>query len=99
MEMNSNLIEAQLIQLQNLLEKLKEIDFGYPIGTNVIKPPSRDLETRDGLHGVGVLQDQLFEFYSSCDGISMPDVHAGYFLKSLDELRGDRSDPVRLGGS
>ncbi|WZO98751.1 hypothetical protein EP7_000339 [Isosphaeraceae bacterium EP7] len=75
-------ITQKIRRLATILDELATIDFGYPLGENTISPPRPGtiaLLAEAGLSGVGGLAD----LYSACDGISMPDVHTGYFIKPL----------------
>jgi hypothetical protein len=75
-------IAQKLRRLATILGELALIDLGYPLGENTISPPRPGaivLLGESGLSGVGGLAD----LYSACDGISMPDVHTGYFIKPL----------------
>ncbi|HEX4614157.1 MAG TPA: hypothetical protein VH092_38595 [Urbifossiella sp.] len=78
-------IPQQLQRLDSILRELAEIDFGYPLGENTIAPPLSGAAvalSEAGLSRVGGLSD----LYSACDGISMPDVHSGYFIKPLRKV-------------
>jgi hypothetical protein len=75
-------ITQKLRRLATILDELAVIDFGYPPGENTISPPRPEaiaLLAEAGLAGV----EGLADLYSACDGISMPDVHTGYFIKPL----------------
>jgi hypothetical protein len=82
-----------LQRVQGLLDELKGIDFGYPLGVNsILAPPTPGaLDERlvsAGLESIGPVR----EFYSCCDGISLPDVHIGYFIKPSAKLPASRPD-------
>lgn len=80
-------------QAQQFLEELKGIDFGYPLGTNTFLAPQPSRMVEETLAAVGLRSDAPFvEFYSRCDGLSLPDVHVGYFIKPLAKLLADRPD-------
>lgn len=83
-------ITRKLRRLAAILDELAVIDFGYPLGENTISPPRPEaiaLLAEAGLAGV----EGLAVLYTACDGISMPDVHTGYFIKPL--LRVLNHDP------
>lgn len=73
-------------RLQNALGKLRRIDFGYPLGENVIRPLPSGRDARSILEEENIHSPDLASFYGSCDGVSLPDVQNGYFLMSLLEL-------------
>lgn len=78
-------IIQQLRRLDSILRELAAIDFGYPLGENAIAPPPSGAAaalSEAGLAGISGLSD----LYSACDGISMPDVHTGYFIKPLRKV-------------
>jgi len=54
------------------LADLATQDFGYPLGTNEVRAA--------GLTSVAGLPAQLCALYAACDGLSVPDVHVGYFI-------------------
>lgn len=72
-------------QIKAKLPDLYTIDFGYPLDDNVVRDASRPNELFDafmskkGAHWLASL-------YLACDGLSLPDVHTGYFLESLERL-------------
>jgi hypothetical protein len=57
--------------LRELLAELETLEFDYPLGDNRILPPTT---VRRSLPGV------LHPLYEVCDGVSLPDVHVGYFI-------------------
>ena len=60
-------------------------DFGYPLGENVV----RDADRLDGLPEAFTSKDGsqwLASLYLACDGLSLPDVHSGYFVKPLAKV-------------
>ena len=87
-------------RLSNLLRELHSIDFGYPLGCNVVRAcEGSEVEAvlrSEGLDAIPGLQ----AFYRICDGVNCPDVHNGYFLKSLTDLvEGVRDrEPLTIGG-
>jgi len=73
--------------VNQLVSRLYEIDFGFPLGENKVAPPqlSRIVEEvfdHPSLRPFGVLWD----YYAHCDGFSLPDVHVGYFIKPVSKL-------------
>lgn len=86
-------VQSWFERVQQLLEEMKGIDFGYPLGTNTAFAPQPSRMVDATLAAVGLRSDaRLREFYSSCDGLSMPDVHVGYFIKPLAKLLATRPD-------
>jgi hypothetical protein len=95
--------EDWLYDVNNLLLQLRAIDFGYPLGENLLLAPSED--------GAVPQNTELAEFYSCCDGLRWPDVGNGYFLRSKSELdmakneydptavKGDKRGPITVLGS
>ncbi len=78
-------IKEKLRRLDSILRELTAIDFGYPLGENTVTPPdpvAADALAEAGLDGIKGLSD----LYSACNGISMPDVHTGYFIKPLRKV-------------
>lgn len=87
------------------LGRLRSIDFGYPLGDNVVFPPVEHARVTDVL--VKEFETEPFfaefeEFFGVCNGLSMPDVHNGYFVHSVFDLCAERhlskSLPVALTG-
>lgn len=68
--------------LQELLSELTTQDFGYPLGVNEIFPP--EAETSG-------LPEGLRALYAVCDGLSLPDVHAGYFVDRAARVKSNAS--------
>lgn len=74
-----------IAQIKVKLPDLYAIDFGYPLGDNLVRDPNRP----NGLPDAFVLKrgtEWLAPLYLVCDGLSFPDVHSGYFLKPLDKV-------------
>lgn len=72
-------------QIRAQLPDLYAIDFGYPLGDNVV----RDANRQNGFPDAFVSKrgaNWLASLYLACDGLSLPDVHTGYFLESLERL-------------
>jgi hypothetical protein len=86
-------LQSWFQQAQQLLEELKAIDFGYPLGTNAFRAPQPPGMVEETLAAVSLRGDApLMEFYSRCDGLSLPDVQVGYFIKPLAKLLVNRPD-------
>lgn len=86
-------VQSCVRQAKHLLEEMERIDFGYPLGANVVLAPQTSRTAKEPLAFVAARIDSaLMDFYSYCDGISAPDVHVGYFLKPLAKLLVTRPD-------
>jgi hypothetical protein len=87
-------ISHQLERLKSMLEELVSIDLGYPQSENRIFPPqSHDAQNALAKARLSEFKE-LVEFYSACDGLSLPDIHNGYFIKTLGKLLApDSSEP------
>lgn len=73
--------------VNRLLAELPNIDFGYPLGVNRLLPPRKQSDVELALRRAGLFEvDSVREFYLNCDGLSLPDIHVGYFIKSADSL-------------
>lgn len=73
--------------LTTALAELKQKDFGFPIGNNRILPAKPAVEVHRVIGEIGVEPDpSIVEFYTRCDGVSLPGVQNGYFVHSLDNL-------------
>jgi len=86
---------------ERLLSQLKAIDFGYPLGENVVRESDLDSAFADERRLSEASIHELRSFYEVCDGISWPDVQNGYFLKQRKEIgrTKDEYDPVRVTGA
>jgi hypothetical protein len=74
-------------RLRGLLRNLSQMDFGYPIGEQVVRPPQSAEVVRSALSSAGLAgASSLADFYAACDGMSLPDVHVGYFIKPVMRL-------------
>ncbi len=79
--------QAWQAQIEQLLEELAEIDFGYPLGSNELRPARSPDHIQQTLAACGINQHaDLFHFYNVCNGLSWPDVHNGYFVDSIESL-------------
>jgi hypothetical protein len=73
------------------LAAVSALDLGYPLGQNTLREPA----TRYRVQG-----SQLDALYLTCDGLSAPDVHVGYFLDSSERTNSaaDRGEPIAVEG-
>ncbi|MDR3620843.1 MAG: hypothetical protein P4L85_15940 [Paludisphaera borealis] len=78
-------ITQKLRRLTAILDELAGIDLGYPMGENTISPPKSGAVALLAEAGLSAISG-LNELYSACDGISMPDIHNGYFIKPLQRV-------------
>jgi hypothetical protein len=93
-------IADHLAELGALLEALKKTDLGYPLGDNAVRsplPPEQvEAIIKGGPNGVGSLR----ELYMTCNGVSLPDIHVGYFIKPFPRVvsfnRSSEPDVLRL---
>lgn len=85
---------------ESLLVKLRAIDFGYPLGENIICDVAEEHSLELGESLDSSASQDLREFYSICDGIRWPDVHNGYFLKEHGEIGipRDEYEPTQVDG-
>jgi hypothetical protein len=91
-----------LQEANELLNELSRIDFGYPLGANVVPPQQKPSAVAQILGQLGLDPwPEIREFYCLCDGISWPDVHVGYFMKPLARLAEVKpdSEPRRIVGT
>ena len=79
-------------QVKTLLTQLRNIDFGYPLGDNILREPSVGIFPADG--------DEIAEFYCYCDGLSWPDVANGYFIYKRADfgMAKNEYDPTSIEG-
>ena len=78
-------------KLQEALRTLALQDFGYPLGTN---------EVREPISPTPRIPQGLVPLYAVSDGISLPDVHVGYFIDSAERVASaaERREPTRIEG-
>jgi hypothetical protein len=78
-------------EVRALLDALTEQDLGYELGTNEVRPP--------GAVGAAV-PEPLRELYAALDGVSMPDVHVGYFIDTAQRIMSAavRGEPIQIVG-
>lgn len=74
-----------ITQIRAKLPDLYAIDFGYPLGDNVVRDADRPNGLPDAFLSVRGAH-WLTSLYLACDGLSLPDVHSGYFLKPLERV-------------
>lgn len=88
----ANEFERWVESVRALLAELSTQDFGYPIGVNEAR--DRAIQRHD-------LPAQLRPLYAVCDGVSMPDVHVGYFIDSAASaaFAVKRGDPTQIRGT
>jgi hypothetical protein len=89
-------------RMEALIAELEQIDLGYPLGRNEVHAPSSE-EVRARLAGASGLPplSPLLRLFDRCNGVSLPDVHNGYFIHSAELiLRGiNHGEPRSLSGS
>jgi hypothetical protein len=94
-------VESWIQEMRNLLDELQQIDLGYPLGVTIIETPQPADVVRRELSRVGLEQvTSIVEFYSSCDGVSLRNVHNGYSIHSVTRLQtlGPQSEPDEITG-
>lgn len=86
---------------EQLLSQLRAIDFGYPLGENVVREAVLGTSFADESRLSATSLDELRKFYEVCDGVSWPDVQNGYFLKQRKDIgqTKDQYDPIRVTGT
>ena len=88
-------IDAWTKEVNRLLDEATRIDFGYPIGSNVLLLPDAPTVVETALRHVELDTIlSLRSFYSQCGGIKWPGIRNGYFLFRATELA--RSDPENV---
>lgn len=79
-------LEKWLDKLQERLQELAQADLAYPPGNNTVHPPvtvERLSVVASSLH----LRQEVVGLYQVCDGLSLPDVHNGYFIHPIDQIQ------------
>lgn len=86
--MNKNIGSKWIVKMNHLLTELRALDLGYPIENNIIAPACANIDTDSMEKFIKSKMSiaGLIAFYTKCDGISLPDVNNGYFIKSLDKF-------------
>ena len=90
-----------LARMNNALELLRDLDLGYPMGENIVHPPpDRTIISRLASAADLPIQSKLMSVYEICNGVSLPDIHVGYFVHPAETvIRGlERGEPTSLTG-
>jgi hypothetical protein len=77
-----------LMDIERLLLELKLVKLGYPQGDNRILSPLKDdsiLKELLDVTGMTTNSD-LADFYTRCNGLSMPDIQNGYFIHPIERV-------------
>lgn len=79
-------------ELTSLLADLSTMDLGYELGANIVRQPAKTLPR---------IPAQLEPLYAVCDGVSMPDMHVGYFIDNAQRVSeaASRGEPVTMSGA
>src|SRR5579863_9897962 len=82
-------LAAWVNEVRGLVAELAAQDLTYPIGANEVRAPSPPAAPP-------ALPSQLVALYAACDGLSLPDVHIGYFLDAADRVASarERGEPT-----
>jgi hypothetical protein len=90
--MSSNEFKSWADQVTEVLIELASQHSDYPFGTNELRKAT--------LHHADLPQ-KLQPLYEVCDGISLPDVHNGYFIDSVQRVMSasKRGEPILVEGS
>jgi hypothetical protein len=86
-------LAAILGAVRSDLAMIAQQDFGYPLGTNELRPPAA--------HVPNTMPAALHALYRACDGLSLPDVHIGYFLDTAERAAtaAQRGEPTQVAGA
>lgn len=78
--------------IRALLVEMAAQDFGYPLGVNEVRPHAAEHDA---------LPAGLVELYAAFDGLSLPDVHVGYFIDPARRVASaaQRGEPTRISGA
>jgi hypothetical protein len=91
-----------LKKVQGMINKLEQLDFGYPLDTNVIYARSSqdDIDSLNSKIGDS-MPASILEFYTHCGGISLPDVWNGYYIYSIEIIlsSAERYIPTKIYGT
>lgn len=88
-------------RMETALEELRGIDLGYPQDENVLGPPADPAALAEFVSRAGLdSRSPLADFYRACSGVSLPDVHVGYFIHEPALVLGGLGggEPRRLTG-
>ncbi|WP_068819222.1 hypothetical protein [Phormidesmis priestleyi] len=90
--MNSNEFKSWAAQVTEVLVELASQHSDYPLGTN---------ELRKATSNHTDLPQKLQPLYEVCDGMSLPDVHNGYFIDPAQRVTSasKRGEPILVEGS
>ena len=96
-------MKTVLSRIREVLNRLSEIDLGYPIdvGETEVRQPTTEVCVEGELSATNLAKaGDLVTFYRECDGFDFPDFHNGYFLFSLGELVAGftESEPTFIAG-
>jgi len=88
-------------EMEKLLRELARLDLGYPIGVNLVRPAALPDAVTLSLSQVSECAVKWLEpLYLKCNGLSFPDVHIGYFIKTMQKIalfdRSSEPDTVLL---
>jgi hypothetical protein len=92
-------INAWFNEVSALLERLKRIDLGYPLGENVIHPAPTESIVESLIAKTGLPRSSSIPtFYRRCNGLSLPDVHVGYFVHGVELILDGlaKGEPTRV---
>lgn len=91
--MSTSDLHAWAREVRELLAELGKLDFGYEFSTNELRPPASSIRPE--------VPVELHAMYRVFDGLSMPDVHNGYFIDSAAGAlaAAEHGEPTRLSGS
>lgn len=89
--MAGNDFEAWAKSVRTTLEELASHDFRYPLGVNEVRGKSRAHRS---------VPPALEPLYASFDGVSLPDVHVGYFIDPAHRVASaaERGEPTLVDG-
>jgi hypothetical protein len=89
--MSLNEFESWADTVRAALAELATQQSEYPLGTNQLRAPSRQSSK---------LPAELQPLYAVCDGMSLPDVHIGYFIDPAQRVMSasERGEPTRVEG-
>ena len=84
--------KAWASSIRALLDELAAQDFGYPLGVNEVRQQATEYY---------VVPSGLEQLYATFDGISLPDVHVGYFIDPARRVASaaQRGEPTRVNGA
>ena len=85
-------VRERIETIREALANLASQDFGYPMGVNEVREKSNESHAP--------LPFDLESIYSVFDGVSLPDVHIGYFIDSASRTASaaERGEPTVVEG-